>query len=309
MNGSGKSRSDVQSSRDPAPDEKAASAAPFERLGEGGAVFPVLLSVPHAGRAYPDRLLAHARVPLATLEKLEDRHADLLIANCIAAGVPALVVRTPRALIDLNRDPRDIDVRMVRGLPRHQALVQSAKQRGGLGLFPRSLPRAGDLWHGPIEWDEARLRIEGTHLAFHAALSAEIDRLQAACDEVLLLDVHSMPPLVASPGEARPDVVIGDRFGVSARSRLSDIARDVVERHGLRPALNHPYPGYYMLERHGQPAWGRHALQIEISRDLYLDEHLRAPGAGLDATRRMLTDLVFALAEELDRARWSEAAE
>jgi len=274
-----------------------------------GTGFPVLLSVPHAGRAYPDSLLANARVPHATLEKLEDRYADLLIADCVAAGVGAVLALTPRALIDLNRDPRDIDARMVRGLPRHQPLVQSSKQRGGLGLFPRSLPRTGDLWQWPIEWEEARARIEGTHLAFHAAVSAEIGGLRAIWDESLLLDIHSMPPLIALSGEARPDVVIGDRFGVSAGGRLSDIAFDVVERHGLRPALNHPYPGYYMLERHGQPSRGRHALQIEISRDLYLDEGLRSPGAGIGPTRKMLNDLVFELAEELGRARWSEAAE
>jgi N-formylglutamate amidohydrolase len=198
---------------------------------------------------------------------------------------------------------------MVKGLPRNQPLMQSPKQRGGLGLFPRSLPRAGDLWHGLMEWEEACERIEGAHVTFHAAVSTEIDELRAIWDEALLLDIHSMPPLIALSGEARPDVVIGDRFGVSACSRLSDIAIDVVERHGLSVALNHPYPGYYILERHGQPSRGRHALQIEISRDLYLDEQLRLPGPGLGPTRKMLNDLVFELAEELGRARWSEAAE
>lgn len=282
----------------------------FEVLRSGPAPAPVLLSVPHAGRCYAPAILARARVPEDMLWRLEDRHADLLIADLVAMGYPALVARLPRAVIDLNRDARDIDARMVSGIPRHQPLLQSVKQRGGLGLFPRSLPRCGDLWRGAIGWEEAESRILHAHEPYHLAIGHELGLLAAGHGQALLVDVHSMPPLTLFAADRpRPDIVIGDRFGSSASGRLAEVARAVIEAHGLVPALNHPYPGSYLIERHGRPSCGHHALQIEISRDLYLDERMESPGAGLDRVRAMLVRLVEALAQELIRGGWSEAAE
>lgn len=285
----------------------------FEWRGDGpgeGAAGPVLLSVPHAGRAYAPAVLARSRMGLSHLQRLEDRHADLLIEDLAARGCRALVARVPRAVIDLNRDPRDIDPVLVHGIPHGEPLIQSAKQRGGLGLFPRSLPRSGDLWRGAMGWDEASSRIAQMHRAYHGELERALDRLCRHHGQALLVDVHSMPPLLPSGrnGE-RADVVIGDRFGASASACLSEMAGSVLRAEGLRVALNHPYAGSYLIERHGQPGRGRHALQIEISRDLYLDGALEEPGAGLARMRGALTRLVEALERELSRDRWSEAAE
>ena len=107
-------------------------------------------------------------------------------------------------------------------------------------------------------------------------------RSRGRYDQALLLDLHSMPPLAPGQGAMpRPDIVIGDRFGGSVPSRYSELARAVATDHGFVAALNHPYPGYYIIERHGRPAAGRYAMQIEISRDLYLDEKMDLPGPGL----------------------------
>lgn len=275
--------------------------------GEGDA--PLLLSVPHAGREYPAALLSRARAGMEALIRLEDRFADLLIADLVGAGYAAIVARTPRAMIDLNRDPRDIDRNGITAMPRTQPLIQSVKQRGGLGLFPRSLPRHGDLWRGPVDWAEASRRIAQVHHPYHSRITAMMEDLHARHGQAMLLDVHSMPPLSVHPGQPRPDIVIGDRFGASASSRFSDLARTVAGDHGFVAALNHPYPGSYLIERHGQPGRGKHALQIEISRDLYLDSELDRPGPGLERTRAMLTELARALADEMIRGEYTLAAE
>ncbi len=281
----------------------------IEVLGGGPAVAPILFSVPHAGREYPASLYARSRQPIDVLKRLEDRYADLLVTEQVAAGYVAVVAKAPRAIIDLNRNPRDIDPCTVSDIPRDVHLIQSPKQRGGLGLFPRFLPRVGDLWTAPLGWDEAETRIRLIHAAYHAEVEGQIDRAVARYGQALLLDVHSMPPLAGGGAVARADIVIGDRFGVSATPRLADVARVIAQRHGLAVAVNHPYPGYYLIERHGRPRAGRHALQIEISRDLYLDDALDKAGPGLPAIHALLADMTEALSTELVRGDFAVAAE
>lgn len=269
---------------------------------------PVLLSVPHAGRDYSADVIARSRVPLTALRRLEDRYADLLITELIQQGYAAIIARIPRAVIDLNRDARDVDGRMVAALPRGRPKIQSAKQRGGLGLFPRSLPRVGELWREPIAWREAAERIERIHEPYHAAIDHRLVAVRSYFGQAMLIDVHSMPPLDARDGP-RPDIIIGDRFGASASPRFAEVARAVVANQGFVVAINHPYPGYYLAERHGRPAEGRHVLQVEISRDMYLDSALEEVGPGLRSVRTMLAELVSTLADEVIRGIYPIAAE
>lgn len=287
-------------------------AGSFAFFGPDKPRWPVLISVPHAGRFYPDDVRDLSAHPLSMLARLEDRHADALVSGLIAQGYGVIVAQVARAAIDLNRDPRDIDRRMISGMPHGQALIETAKSRGGLGLFPRSLPRMGGLWRAPLHWARAQARIEAIHVPYHARIEQTMRAIRTEHGEALLLDVHSMPPLDVGRlgGSARPDVVIGDRFGTSAATRFSEIARAVVGMHGFCCALNHPYPGTYITERHGKPESRRHVLQLEISRDLYLDSGLCEIGPGLTAVRAMIEDLAKALRDELSRdSNFAQAAE
>lgn len=295
-----------------------ASAPTFLRHAGVAGKGAVVISVPHAGRTYDPAILARLRRSAHELRLMEDRFADLLVAPLVAAGYPVLLAQVPRAVVDLNRDERDIDPRLVRNIPYGQPLIQSAKQRGGLGVFPRSLPGAGDLWRGSIDWEEAQRRIEQVHRPYHQMLGRMLEDVQAAHGVVLLLDVHSMPPLApvmqglaGGEGEAAgvPDLVIGDRFGASADGRLSALALAVAETQGLHAALNHPYAGSYLLDRHGKPGRGRHALQIEISRALYLDEALDQPAEGVAHVQALLLALVHAMVDELSSPMWRSREE
>ncbi len=283
----------------------------FDRYGQPGARSPLVIAVPHAGRAYGEALLARARVAPATLARLEDRLADLLTHDLIAQGECVFIARRPRAMIDLNRDEREIDPQSVADLPRTVRLQSSAKVRGGLGLVPDRLAYAGALWRHPLPYDELVRRIERTHRPYHAALGAALDAARAQHGAALLVDVHSMPPIsaTASPDGRPPRVVIGDRFGRSAANRLTDLAADIVRGHGLDVAINAPYSGNHILERHGQPGRGMHAIQIEIDRALYLAPDLMTPGGHLPAIRRLLADMTQALARELSEPGLALAAE
>jgi N-formylglutamate amidohydrolase len=271
---------------------------------------PVILSVPHAGRSYPDDVLAAARVRPAVLRRLEDRWVDLLACPLIARGYSVLIARAPRAMIDLNRHEREIDPGMIADIPREAVLQSSAKLRGGLGLFPRRMPGASDLWQRPMPWTEARHRIEQLHRPYHAAVARLMTAARQAHGHAILIDLQSMPPLPPpAAGQAPPGIVLGDRFGRSASTRLIGLAADVVASHGIGVAQNHPYAGDHLIERHGRPEKGLHAIQVEIDRLLYLDAALDRPGPGMARMQAIVTDLVEALAVELPRTDYALAAE
>jgi N-formylglutamate amidohydrolase len=284
-----------------APRAPAESTASHDFYGPERPIAPVIISVPHAGRDYDPALLDGARVAPDVLRRLEDRWADLLAYPLIERDYHVLVARAPRAMIDLNRHEREIDPAMVTGLPRDASLQGSAKLRGGLGLIPRRLPGAYELWQRPVGWDEVRRRIDLIHRPYHASLS----RMMRAAR-----DAHSMPPLPpAAAGQAAPQVVLGDRFGRAASARLMTLAADVLTGHGLTVAQNHPYAGDHMIERHGNPAGDLYALQVEVDRSLYLDAALDRPGPGLPRLQAIIRALIDALSAESPRAAYPLAAE
>ena len=254
----------------------------------------MVLSVPHAGRDYPLALRSALRVPLTALRGLEDRHADALALA--ARGIETLfVAQRARAWIDLNRaeherDPRLDDGAFGFGRP------QSAKLRSGLGLVPRRVGNSGEIWSRRLSGEEVADRIRADHRPYHAAVGAALAAARVRFGVAVLLDVHSMPAL-GDPAHA-PRLVLGDRFGKSAAARFIGRIEGVARAHGVRTAANAPYSGGHILERHGEPRRGIHAVQLEFDRTLYLDAALDAPGAGLAPTIALLRDIIDALADE-----------
>jgi N-formylglutamate amidohydrolase len=268
---------------------------------------PVLLAVPHAGRAYPASFARNMREPAAASLRLEDRLADV-VAEAVAreTGASLLVAHAPRAVIDLNRAPDDIDWDMVADAMPERRVRNAAgrRARSGLGLIPRRLPGLGELWRRKLSHDELAARLERVHLPYHATLAAGLEQLRDQWGAALLIDLHSMPPLGPKRGtDSAPDFVVGDRFGTSCDGALSAAAIDHLSAVGRKAAHNRPYAGGYVLDRHGATARGVHAMQIEICRSTYLDAQLREPSPGLAAVVRALAGLVRRMAEELAAGR------
>lgn len=269
---------------------------------------PIVVSVPHAGRAYPPEMAALTGHSEADLAVLEDRHADQLVTGLCQRGHQTIIARTPRAWIDLNRDPEDFDPAMLRPAPRF-ARPLSAKARGGLGLVPRRTSGLGDIWLRPLSPAELLERLERVHQPYHLAITQALDRTVQRFGAAVVIDLHSMPPLPKSTHGSTPQIIIGDRFGRSCNSRLSSRAAEIADGAGLHVGFNVPYAGGYILDLHGKPALGRHALQIEVDRTLYLAPNMRDMGAGLDRVRAFVADLASGLADEITALPEAIAAE
>lgn len=272
--------------------------AGFSAFGMEALSVPVLLSVPHAGRDYPDSIFNALRLPKAALVRLEDRYADLLAREAMGLGYPVVIAHRARAWIDLNRDENDLDVEMVRGADRARYPTPGAKQRGGLGLIPRRLSGDGDLWKHQFDLDDVEHRVASFHRPYHATVSQILEQMRQKFGVAILVDLHSMPPLRQSTAALPAQFVVGDRFGKSAASQFADLLMRQIRVRGYPVSLNHPYAGEYILRRHAKPAANIHALQLEVDRSLYLESALREPGPGLDRTTLLVANLVAALTNE-----------
>ncbi len=238
---------------------------------------PLLLATPHAGRDYPAELMQQIRIASDQLLRLEDRYVDILVKECAANHIPTMIARAPRALIDLNRSEDEIDADMIIGLDWNEVAHPSMKTRGGLGLIPRRLSGVGEIWRNPITKTIVEQRITSIHQPYHDYIGWVMDKMVQKFGVAVLIDVHSMPPLRNDFDKKAAQWVIGDRYGASAENIYSDLITSYLKQEGYDVALNSPYSGGYILERHGNPKRRKHALQIEIDRNLYLDKDNREP--------------------------------
>ena len=106
----------------------------------------------------------------------------------------------------------------------------------------------------------------------------------------------------------RPDIVIGDRFGASAKSELVDEVEAIFAGAGFNVSRNAPFAGAYMVRHYGRPAKNHHAIQIEIDRSIYLDEETVKPNGNFGAIKAAMKDIVGQIAE-LGRQKRQMAAE
>lgn len=296
-----------------------AGISAFSLSGPSPSAIPVLIAVPHAGRAYSSDLLRGMRSPESAALKLEDRYADRLALSVgRATGACVLVANAPRAMIDLNRAPDDIDWDMFSSDDRPDvgSYTPSRRARSGLGLIPRRVPGIGELWKYRHRQEQLEARIAQVHEPYHEALSNGLLELRERWGAALLIDLHSMPPVRPRFGQTAPSFVVGDRFGASCHGSLVAAAFAFFNEAECPSAHNRPYAGGYVLDRHAAPDEGLHAIQIEIDRSAYLDSALTEPGQKFDGVVSLLSRLVEKLALEISLlgdkggpSRWPEAAE
>ena len=275
---------------------------PLPIIHEPRGPLPVILSVPHSGRDYPEWLLESAPGGRKALASLEDPLVDRLVWRALGRGCGAVVARAPRAAVDCNRAEDDIDPSIVDGAARGRV---TARARGGLGIIPSRTQQHGFLWRRPLSPAQLAERLDQVHRPYHRAIEDLVKLLGERFGCALLIDCHSMPP----PPAGTPPIVFGDCRGHTADAWVSREAAEVARSCGLDSALNEPFAGGYVIDRHGWPAHGVHALQLEIDRRCYLDESLQEPGPGFDRISTFIEILAVELGERLLARQFATAAE
>ncbi len=260
----------------------------------------VVFNSPHSGRLYPKSFLMQTRLDRNTIRRSEDLQVDGLFADVVDCGLPLHVANFPRAYVDVNREPYELDPRMFDGPLPPYANTGSARVAGGLGSIPRVVGEGIDIYARRLPVAETLERIERVYKPFHQTLKELLDQTHESFGYSVLIDCHSMPSNVRS-GERgmTPDIIIGDRFGMSAASWISDLAIEMLQALGYSVVRNKPYAGGYITEHYGRPGRNAHALQIEINRGLYMDETLMALTSGFVPLRQALGRFALAFAQEV----------
>lgn len=240
----------------------------------------VIFASPHSGCDYPDWFLEGTRLPVQTLRSSEDAFIDRLIAPAVDFGAVTLSSRVPRCIVDLNRGPDEIDPLVVRGVPRHPL---NQRTLAGLGVIPRVVSQGRVIHDRQMDRAEAERRIQICWRPYHAALVTLIAQARARFGQAILIDMHSMPHDALSHLQGtRPDMVLGNRHGLSAAARISDTVCAAVEAEGWTIRRNAPFSGAYICAAYGRPAQNVHVVQVEIDRSLYMDEATITPRPDFD---------------------------
>jgi N-formylglutamate amidohydrolase len=235
---------------------------------------PVVFASPHSGRTYPDDFLAATRLDPLGLRRSEDSFVDELFAAAPEHGAPLLAATFPRAYCDANREPWELDPAMFADSLPPWVNTTSARVGAGLGTIARVVASGETIYRAKLLFAEAERRVRTCWQPFHDALAALIAATRDQFGVCLLIDCHSMPSHgrpVRSGGKPA-SFVLGDAHGTACASRSSRLVEKLLSELGHSVCRNDPYAGGYITRHYGRPREGVHALQIEIARELYMDE-------------------------------------
>lgn len=264
-------------------------AAPYQLVRPATQRIPFIFASPHSGRLYPRAFLSQSRLTGANLRRSEDAYVEQLFASVVSLGAPLIAARFPRAYVDANRAPNELDPTMFIGPLALPADPTSARVCAGLGVIPKLVRDGAEIYRHRLESRDAEERLSRLHKPYQDTLQQLVLEARTKFNSAVLVDCHSMPSAAAAC-----DIVLGDRYGTAASHAVMRAAEAAFQRHGFSVARNVPYAGGYTTFKFGQPRRGVHALQIEISRALYLDEEQIAPTAGFT---KLAARLHSALAE------------
>ncbi len=276
-----------------------AAQPPFEIVAPADQRIPFVFNSPHSGRAYPADFLKASRLDERSIRRSEDTYVDELFMAVVPLGAPLMRAHFPRAWLDVNREPYELDPGMFDGELPAYANIRSMRVAGGLGTIARVVSENVEIYAEPIAVAEALTRIETVYKPYHAALEALLETTRQRFGYAVLVDCHSMPSSVrVAPGRMRADFVLGDRYGAACAPEIAEAAAAILADLGYLVARNKPYAGGYNTEHYGRPAEGLHALQVEINRGLYMNERSFQPtsdflrvAADIAAFARALSEL------------------
>ena len=267
---------------------------PCALYGPADAAIPLVLDSPHSGHAFPDDF--NAVVSEAELREGEDCYVDELYAGGPEMGVPLLAALWPRTYLDPNRHAGDIDLDLIEGKWPGE-YRPSGKAEVGKALIWRTLEDGRPIYSKKLSIEKVLLRIREFHAPYHQAIQKILNETHAHFGLVYHINCHSMRSVAGKQsgdgeGNVRADFVLGDRDGTSCAPAFTEFVRAALAGMGYQVKVNDPYKGVELVRAYADPKAGRHSLQIEISKRLYMDEGTLQKTAGFALLQKNLSTLL-----------------
>lgn len=258
----------------------------YTKMPNGNAA-PLVFDSPHSGHAYPsdfDHL-----VPGKIVRQSEDSFVDELFSHSAQYGAFFQAALFPRSYIDPNRALSDIDpILLDEPWPDH--LEPGEKTRSGHGLIWRICPPNLRMYDRKLSVAEVKNRIENYWRPYHNQLCNALTLLYERFGQVWHLNCHSMPTMMHLKGR-HPDFVLGNIDGATCSTEFLHFVANELEAMGYRVRINDPYKGVELVRAYSDPSRGRHSLQIEIRRSLYMNEETLERNGGFAALQQNLERL------------------
>ena len=253
----------------------------------------VVFALPHSGRDYGVSFLNQSILDQLSIRSSEDAFLDQLIDGIEKYGAPKIIANAPRAFIDLNRSTDELDPALISGIKNN---IKNPRISSGLGVIPRVVSHGKEIYRGKLSFEQAQSRIKYYWKPYHTDLSNLLQRSQSVFGQSLLIDIHSMPHEAVSTQSSfikPPEIVVGDRFGMSSDPEFTNLVISILKQHDFRVAKNTPFAGAFITKHHGKVKKRIHALQLEIDRSLYMDEEKISPNSEIEELKtRLLPALI-----------------
>ena len=266
-----------------------ANGASHEVVAPARQILPLVFASPHSA----------SRLDPLALRRSEDSFVDEIFEAAPRLGAPLIRALFPRAFVDANREPFELDPAMFEDELPAYANTRSPRVAAGLGTIARVVANGADIYRGKLDFTEALGRIRRHYWPYHKSLSELVERTKASFGACILVDCHSMPsiggPMDRDAGAKRVDFVLGDCHGTSCAPAVVETVQATLRDLGYHVARNRPYSGGFVTRHYGKPEDGVHGLQIEINRFLYMDESRIRRSAGLSRLARDMRNVIAAL--------------
>jgi N-formylglutamate deformylase len=221
---------------------------------------PLVVSMPHVGTTIAPEL-SRAMAALAAQRPDTDWHLPRLYDFLHDLGASVIAATHSRYVVDLNRPPGDESLypgRVTTGLVPHETFAGNSLYREG---------------HAP-DAAQVAARIEGYWKPYHRRLAAELARVRAQHGVAVLWDAHSIVSRSPRLFEGRlADFNLGTADGKSCDPELARELHAAIGKHtAFTSVLDARFKGGYITRQYGRPADGIHAVQLEMSECIYMDE-------------------------------------
>ena len=280
---------------------KTAIEESFDVLSPSKQLAPIVFASPHSGTAYPTDFIANSPLNLLALRRSEDSYVDQLFSSAPEHGFPLLRALFPRAFLDPNREPFELDPSMFQDTLPEYVNTGSMRVTAGLGTIPRVVSSGKKIYSNQLQFSEAAQRIDNIYRPYHKMLKKLLENTRQTFGCYVLIDCHSMPSVGGAhdpdAGRQRPDIVLGNCFATACNEYVINFVEKIFEGFGYKVSRNKPFAGGFTTHHYGSPRSGLHALQIEINRALYMDEKLIKPNEGMKKLNNDISEMIKSLSK------------